>query len=171
MRASGRELVDGHLGDESSFADDDNLISGECHLTHEMTGDEDSPPFGRETSQEVAYPTDPVGIEAVDRLVEQRHAGSPSSASAMRTLAHAEREVAHQLLGHGRQSDEIEHLLDTPFWIVIRLGKHPQVGIGATTGWVALASRRAPTSRRGQPGSSSCRPSPVTEPSSGRRGP
>ena len=83
----------------------------------------------------LAHPADPVGVEPVHRLVEQQHARiTEQRFGDAETLAHAEREVARQLLGDRGQSDEVEHLVDAASRDVVRLGQHPKVRVGAPTG-------------------------------------
>ena len=78
--------------------------------------DEHGPPFGGQVAQEVAGPADPLGVEAVDGLVEEKHAGVAEQCGGdPESLAHAERVLAGALAGHLGQADDVEHLVD-PAW-------------------------------------------------------
>ena len=75
FRVPGRELLDGHLGDEPTLADDDDLIGSHRHLAHEVARDEDGTSFGCEPLQQAAHPTDAIGVEPVYWFIEQQHTG------------------------------------------------------------------------------------------------
>ena len=130
-RVAGGELAHRHLGDEPSLADDHELVGGLGHLAHQVARDEDGTTLGGQAAQELADPADAVGVEPVDRLVEHQHAGvAQQRGGDAETLAHAEGELAGPLPGHRGEADQAEHLVDPPPRDVVRLGQHPQVGVG-----------------------------------------
>ena len=58
-----------------SATSDDEVVGGQGHLGHEVAGDQDSPALGGQGLQELADPENPLGVEPVDRLVEDQHGG------------------------------------------------------------------------------------------------
>lgn len=89
--ATGRELVNAGLGDQRAPADDDEPLGRERHFVDEMARDEHSASFRGEVAQQVADPTDALGIETVDGLVEQQDTGIPQQgAGDAQALAHPE---------------------------------------------------------------------------------
>ena len=69
-----------------------------------MTRDEDGPALFAEPLEQVADLADPFGARAVDRLVEEKHAGiAQQGAGDTEALAHAEGERAGPLVCHGAQ--------------------------------------------------------------------
>ena len=83
--------------------DDDQVVGGLGHLAHQVRGHEHRPALGGQRLQQVADPADAVGIQAVDRLVqddglrvaEQRRGDAEP-------LAHAEGEAARPASGPPR---------------------------------------------------------------------
>ena len=68
-----RSSLDTRLRDQMPAAYDDELVRDALELAHEMARHEHSAPLGGERSHEGADPADAVGIEPVDRLVEEEH--------------------------------------------------------------------------------------------------
>src|SRR5262249_38530520 len=64
------ELGHGAIGDEPATADDQQVVGRVLHFRHKVAGHEDGAPFGGERLHEVADPQDPLGVQAVGRLVE-----------------------------------------------------------------------------------------------------
>ena len=113
LRGARDEVVDARVGDQPAAADHDQVVGGERHLAHQVRGDEDRAALGGERLEQVADPVDALGVEPVDRLVEQHRRGSPSSAERdPEPLAHAERELAGALARDVVQADEVDHLVD-----------------------------------------------------------
>jgi hypothetical protein len=46
------------------------MIGRLCHFAHQMRREEDGPTLRRQESGEIAHPDHPLGVESVDRLVE-----------------------------------------------------------------------------------------------------
>ena len=92
------------IAEQPASADDDHVIGGEGHLAHEVRGQEDGPALIREAAQQVADPADAVGVQPVDRFVEdqrlrvrQQRGCDPQGA-----LAHPQRERARPVAGLDR---------------------------------------------------------------------
>ena len=66
------ELLDVDVGDQPAAPDHDQVVGGQRHLAHQVRGDEDRAALGRELLEQVADPLDPLGVEAVRRLVEDQ---------------------------------------------------------------------------------------------------
>jgi hypothetical protein len=49
------------------------VVGGGLHLTHEVAGDHHGATFVGQASHQRADPVDALGVEAVDRLVEEQH--------------------------------------------------------------------------------------------------
>ena len=61
------------VGDQPPLADHDQVVGGLRHLAHQVAGDEDRAALGGQlASCSVADPQDALGVEPVDRLVEQQ---------------------------------------------------------------------------------------------------
>src|SRR5699024_3683020 len=69
------QIADVELAQESPGTDDDNAVGGLLHLGHQMAGDQHATALLRESTHEPAHPTHAVGIEPIDRLVEDDRAG------------------------------------------------------------------------------------------------
>ena len=149
--APGDEVGHAGLGDQPPTADHHQPVGGERHLADQVAGHEHRPTLRRQVPQEVADPTDALGVEAVDRLVEEQHAGvAEQGGGDAEPLAHAERELPGPAAGDGGQPDLVEDLVDPAEGDVVGEGQPPQVVAGGAAGWNAFASSRAPTSRSGQ---------------------
>ena len=90
------------------------MIGGERHLAHEVARDEHGPTLRGQALEQRPHPQDPLGIEAVDGLVEEEHAGIAEQCRRdPEPLGHAQGELPGPLACHRGQSDELEHLVDT----------------------------------------------------------
>ena len=67
------ELFDGALEHEAPARDDQQRVDGLLHLGEQVRRHEHRAALGRELAEEAAHPADPLGIEAVRRLVEHEH--------------------------------------------------------------------------------------------------
>ena len=94
------ELLGGAVGDQPAAADDDEVVGGDRHLVHQVAGDEDRAALGGQPLHQVPDPDDALGVEPVDRLVEDedRRVAEQRGGDA-EPLAHAEREAARALAG------------------------------------------------------------------------
>ena len=101
------------VGEDRAAADDDEVVGGQRHLRHQVAGDEDRAALGGQLPGEGAHPADALGVQAVDRLVEDddRRVAEQRDGDAQ-PLAHAEGELADALAGDRLQPDEAEHLVD-----------------------------------------------------------
>ena len=66
------QLGDRSGRDQPAAADDDELLGGQRHLAHQVRGHEHGPALGGELPQQRADPDDALGVEPVDRFVEQQ---------------------------------------------------------------------------------------------------
>ena len=109
----GDELGHRAVGEDPAAADHHQVVGGQRHLGHQVAGDEDGAALGGQLPGEGAHPADALGVQAVDRLVEDddRRVAEQRDGDAQ-PLAHAEGERADPLAGHRRQADQVEHLVD-----------------------------------------------------------
>ena len=128
------DVGDRRVGDHPPAAEHDDVVGGLGHLAHQVRREEDGAALPREAPGEVAHPDHALRIEAVDRLVEdeglriaQQGCGDAES------LAHAEREAADPLAGHGIQSGEADDLVDARPADAVRRRDREQVRAGAAT--------------------------------------
>ncbi|ELS56589.1 putative Nodulation ABC transporter NodI [Streptomyces viridochromogenes Tue57] len=125
------EVLDAHVGEQLTASDDDQVIGGEGHLAHEVGGDEHGPSLGRQRLHQVPHPEDALGVEAVDRLVEQQHLRvAEQRGGDAEALAHAEREALGALPGHVLETDHAQHLVHPPGRDAGQLGQTQQVVAG-----------------------------------------
>ena len=69
-------------------------------------------PSSASAAQQFAHPADALGVQAVDRLVEQQDVGvAEQRGGDAEPLAHAEGEPAHPVVGDGVQADQLDHLV------------------------------------------------------------
>jgi hypothetical protein len=89
------------------------MIGGECHLAHQMTGDEYRAAFGCQRLEQLADPVDAFGVEAVGRLVEDHGRWVTEKCSRdAEALAHPEREALDTPRRGVDHSRELQHLRD-----------------------------------------------------------
>ena len=94
------EISHRRVGDELAPADDHQVGGGQRHLAHQMAGHKDGPTLGGQRLQEIAHPEDALGVEPVDRLVEQEDSRvAEESRSDAQALAHPEREFSRPCAG------------------------------------------------------------------------
>ncbi len=127
----GDEVLHAHVGEELAPPDDDEVVGGERHFAHQVGGDEDGAALGGQRLHQVAHPEDALGVEAVDRLVEQQHLGvAEQRGGDAEPLAHAEREALRAPAGHLVQADHAQHLVHAPGRDAGELGQGQQVVAG-----------------------------------------
>src|SRR5947209_376255 len=98
---AGDDRLDAVVGDDPAPADDDEVLRGLGHLTHEVTGKEDGPALAGQRLHEVADPEDAVRVEAVDGLVEDEDPGvTEEGGGDAEALVHAEGERADPVPGN-----------------------------------------------------------------------
>ena len=69
-------------------------------------------PSSASVAQQFAHPPDALGVQAVDRLVEQQDVGvAEQRGGDAEPLAHAEGEAAHPVVGDRLQADQVDHLV------------------------------------------------------------
>src|SRR5581483_4438659 len=86
------ELLDAGVRDESSSPDDHETLGSERHFGDQVARHENGPALGRQVAQEEANPTDALGIEAVDGLVEEEDPGvTKKRGGDAEALSHTER--------------------------------------------------------------------------------
>ena len=118
-RASGRErsvcelwarsCFGRDLGDQTALADDDDVVGGERHLAHEVARNENRSPFASEALQEVSHPTNTIGVEAVDRFIEEKYLRiAEQRCGDAEPLTHAQGELAGPLAGDRGEPNDVE---------------------------------------------------------------
>jgi hypothetical protein len=133
------------LGDAASVGNDDDIVNGLLDLGEHVARDEDRLALRREVAQELAQPTDPFGVQAVGRLVEQQDLRVTQQGCGEReTLAHAHRVATGALPSGGRDADEFEQLIDPLGRDAAGRGEHPQVVAAAPTRVEAARFERCP---------------------------
>ena len=135
LRGLAQELLDAQVGDQPAAPDHDQMLGGQRHLAHQVRGEEHRAALGGELLEQVADPLDPLGVEAVGRLVEdqdlrvgEQRRGDPEP------LAHAERELPDALAGDLLQADAVDHLVDAPARDPVGLRQREQVVVGRSAG-------------------------------------
>ncbi|SFY53584.1 hypothetical protein STEPF1_06867 [Streptomyces sp. F-1] len=125
------EVRHAHVGEQLPAPDHDEVVGGQRHLAHQVRGDEDRTALGGERLHQVAHPEDALGVEAVDRLVEQQHLGvAEQRGGDAEALAHAEGEALGPLLRHVLEADDAEHLVHPAGRDAGQLGEAQQVVAG-----------------------------------------
>jgi hypothetical protein len=130
--AASDDVLDGAFGDQAAAADDDEPVGGQGHLAHEVAGDQDRAAFGGEGAQQLADPLDALGVEAVDRFVEEqsRRVAQQRRGDA-EALAHPEGEPAGPAVRHVGQADLLEDVVGPPAVDAVGVGEPAQVVPGA----------------------------------------
>jgi hypothetical protein len=117
------------------------------------------------------HPQDALGVESVDRLVEQDDPGFAEQCRGdAEPLAHAERERSDPAAGHRDQSDEPEDLVDERLRDGIGLGQAEQVVVGRSPRMHRLGLQHCPHFVKWPP-EVVIGPASVTCPASGRSSP
>jgi hypothetical protein len=125
------EVLDAHVGEQLAAPDHDQMVGGQRHLAHQVRGHEDRTALGGERLHQVAHPEDALGVEAVDRLVEEQHLGvAEQGGGDAEPLAHAEGEALGALLGHVLEADHTEYLVHPAGRDARQLGQGQQVAAG-----------------------------------------
>ena len=127
-------------------------------------------PSSASAAQQFAHPADALGVQSVDRLVEQQDVGvAEQRGRDAEPLVHAQREAAHPLVGDGLQADQLDHLVH-PRARAARCSAPGRAGGGRRCGPGAgrRGSISAPTRRIGWASSRYGRPSTVAVPEVGR---
>ena len=158
------------VGQQPPATEDDEVVGRVLHLAHEVAGDEHGAPLVGEVAQQFAHPPDALGIQPVDRLVEQQHVRvAEQRRRDAEPLPHAEREAAHPLVRDGLEADEVDHLVDPGDRQPVGLRERPQVGGARCAPGAGLrGSMSAPTRRMGCRSDRYGRPSTVAVPEVGR---
>ena len=161
--------ADRGVGDEPSAADHHEIGGGQRHLAHEVAGHEHGSALGGQPLEEGADPEDALGVETVDRFVEEQHPGvAQERGGDPQPLAHPEGELAGPPPRTVLETHHPEHLVDTRVRGIELVWATASRWLKAVRpGWMALASSRAPTSRRGHRSSWKRRPPMVTPPGVG----
>ena len=104
-----------------------------------MGGDEDGAALAGQAAAGLSHPLDALGIQAVDGLVEQKHAGvAQESGGDAQALAHAQGEALDTLLGHRGQAGDLQDLVDSLGGDAVGGGQLTQVAAGAARSVQAL---------------------------------
>ena len=110
---AGGQLADRRRGDVTATIDDHDVVDRVGDLGEEVAGHEHGPPLASEVDDEAPQPADPVGVEAVRRLVEHEDARiAEQRGRQAEALAHAQGEPADASPGDVGEADEIECLVD-----------------------------------------------------------
>ena len=135
-RGAPQELLDADIGDEPAPTDHDDVLGGDRHLVHQVAGHEDGAALGGQALEQVADPADALGVEAVDRLVEDRASPDrPRRATAMPSRwPMPEREAADALGGNIAQADQADDVVHPPVGDAVGGGQGQQVVAGGPTG-------------------------------------
>ena len=131
------------------------MVGRVLELAHEVARDEHRAAFRGERAEEAAHPADPLGIEAVDRLVEEQDRWIAEKCRPdSEALGHAEREAARATSRNLGEPDELEHLVDPALGQPVAAREPQQVIAGASPGMGrarvekrAHLAKRAPSSR------------------------
>ena len=123
---------------------------GQGHLGHQVAGDQDGPAFGGQGLQELADPENPLGVEPVDRLVEDQTAGSARSAAAMPSRWPMPRDSSPARRWAASLRPTMPRTSSTrPRGDLVGGSEPGQVVAGGPAWMHGVASRSAPTSRSG----------------------
>jgi hypothetical protein len=119
----GEEVGHAGVGEQPAPADDDQVLGGQGHLVHQVGGDEHRPAVGGQVAQQGPDPADALGVEAVERLVEDdRGRVAEQGGGDAQALAHAEREATGPPAPHLAQAHQLDHRI------------HPGAGRGQPRG-------------------------------------
>ena len=127
----GDDAVDRALSEDSAPPDHQEMVGGLGHLAHEVGGDEDGAALVGQTAAGLAHPDDALGVQAVDGLVEQEGLRvSQEGRCHAQALAHSQGEALDALLGHVRQSGDLQDLVHPLDRDAVGDGQLPEVGAG-----------------------------------------
>ena len=125
------------VGDQPAPADDDEVVGGQRHLAHQVAGHEDRAALGgQRLACRLRIQTDALGVEAVDRLVEDQDVRvAEQRGGDAEPLAHAEGEARRPAcVATAGQADQLEHLVDPAAGDAVGCGQRQQVVAGAAAG-------------------------------------
>ena len=110
--AAGDHSAVAAVGDQPAAADHDQVVGGHGHLVHQVAGDQDGAALAGQVLHQVPDPQDALGVQPVDRLVQQQHLRvAEHRRRDAQPLAHAQRERPGPLARHLAQPDQVEHLV------------------------------------------------------------
>jgi hypothetical protein len=88
------------------------MLGGQGQLTDHVTGQEHRPALGGQSLEQVADPAHALGVQAVDRLVEDHRAGiAEQRRGDPQPLPHAQGETPHPAAGHVAQAGQVQDLI------------------------------------------------------------
>ena len=121
------------------------------HLAHEVARQQHGAALTREVAHKISHPQHPVGVEAVDRLIEHEHLGVANECGGdAQPLAHAERETTDALVRYARKPRHLEHRVDATVRDAVGCGERPQVTArGATRVHPLCIEQRPDNGERG----------------------
>ena len=109
------------------------MVRRPLELAHEVARDEDGPALGRERPKEPADPHDALGVQAVDRLIQdQGRRISEERRGDAEPLGHPERVAAGASATDTREPDELEDLVDARSGDIVALRQPQEVVAGPT---------------------------------------
>jgi hypothetical protein len=112
-RRRARQKV-GHvdIGDQPPLAHHDDMLGGQGQLADHVAGEEHRPALGGQRPEQVADPAHALGIQAVDRLVEDQRGGiAEQRRGDPQPLPHAQGETAYPPARHIAQADQVQNLI------------------------------------------------------------
>ena len=128
------EFVGAGVGDDAALGDDEQVIGGLGHLAHQVAGEEHRAPLGGQALHQVSNPEDAVGVETVDRLIEDQRVGvAEQGRGDAEPLTHAEREGPDPLARHLAEPDDVEHCADPAAVDAVAVGEPGEMVGGATS--------------------------------------
>src|ERR1700694_1579862 len=93
------ELADANVADQTTPANDDQMVCRERHLAHQVRGEKHCASLRGEPLQQVSDPANSLWIKSVDGLVEDQYLRiTQQGSSDTQPLAHPERELAGALV-------------------------------------------------------------------------
>ena len=134
------EFLGAGVGDGATLGDNEQMIGGLGHLAHEMAGEEHRCASDARLFIRLRIQTMPSGLKTVDRLIEIRMSGSPSSAAAIPSCSLIPSENVPTCC-HLAEPDDVEHVADTggggipllsakaPFEVVGRVTRPPTMSL------------------------------------------
>ena len=115
---------------DAALPDDDQVIGGQGHLTHQMGAQEDRLALGGSGPAEFAHPLDPIGIKTVDGFVQDKVPGIAQKGRRNgEPLTHTQGEGAGALVLYACQSHHLHDLVDPSHRNPVGGGQGTQMGI------------------------------------------
>ena len=110
-----RIAAPGPLGQQPSAIQDEQVVGGLLQAAGRMPGHEHGAALVGEVPQQLAHEPYAAGAEAGQRLVQQQHVGVAEQGDGQAEPPAARvRQAAHPLVGHGAESDQLDHLVHPP---------------------------------------------------------